>query len=456
MVQFHSFITSRSVVGFHSYWPIFLFSLYSTYLFSAITVPIVGKVAAGLLLLVGLLGLLRLKKNYYSLMMSEKWLLASFTLFSLISILSYFYWPQSREARMHLEDYLTFMMLLPLYLLLRQFRFKFNLLVRIFALVAIVLGSVSIAQFISMKYYDTTIFTFGKVFWLRPSGGVNPMRYAAISLVFVVFSLNAILVLRKKTRWLKFLLVLAACMGLAACLFTQVRGSWLAIPVLILAYCVYLYRAGRSKYLYTLLLLGVIAILGAAQTQIVQSRAQLITNNIERYQQGDGNSSVGARIGMFKAALILIKQKPVFGHGLNSYARKATEIRKKTPNMSIHVGMWANPHNEILQVLVEKGLIGLFTLLLLFAAPAYLFIKALRNPTDSNSDQQITYYAMSGLGLLIVYIVAGQSVALFEHDVFNHFFALMVLLFASQIRVISYLEENTADVSGVESLTSFQ
>jgi O-antigen ligase len=136
-------------------------------------------------------------------------------------------------------------------------------------------------------------------------------------------------------------------------------------------------------------------------------------------------------------------QNPFFGHGLNSYNPKATEIRKRTPGMSGEVGRWANPHNEILQVMVEKGVIGLITLLLLFGAPGYLFLQALSKADDSVVGQQIKFYAMSGLSLLIVYAVAGQSVALFEHDVFNHFFALMVLLFASQIRVIGYMEENS-------------
>ena len=143
---------------------------------------------------------------------------------------------------------------------------------------------------------------------------------------------------------------------------------------------------------------------------------------------------------MFEAAVILIKQNPTWGHGLNSYSRKASEIRKNTPGMDISVGMWNNPHNEILLVMVEKGVIGLVTLLLLFAAPSCLFLQALRKADDTKSGQHVKFYALCGLSLLIVYAVVGQSVALFQHDVFNHFFTLMVLMFASQIRVIGYFQ----------------
>ena len=393
-------------------------------------------------MLMGLSGLYRLKWHFYELTGAEKLLLASFALFSLVSIISFFYWSQTREARMSLEDYVTFMMLVPLYLLLRQFSFKLNWLVGLLALVAIVLGCVSIAQFIAMKYYSTSILATGRVFWGRPSGGVNPMRYGAISLVVMAFSLNAILVLRQKTLWLKLLLVVACCLGLIACLLTQVRGSWLAIPVLMLAYAVYLYRAGNPKFIFALVVGGVIVVVVAvaSQTPILKKRAQLIVSNIEMYQQGNAQTSIGARIDMFKAAGILIKRNPVFGLGLNSYSDNATEIRKSTPGMSREVGRWANPHNEILQVMVEKGVIGLITLLFLFVAPGYLFLLALGRAGDSYVGQQIKYYALCGLGLLIVYAVVGQTVALFEHDVFNHFFALMVLLFASQIRVLEYMD----------------
>ena len=182
---------------------------------------------------------------------------------------------------------------------------------------------------------------------------------------------------------------------------------------------------------------AVLLVLVASQ----QPRVQMAITSIDGYLQGDSNSALGARFDMFKAAGILIKEKPIWGHGLGSYSPKATKIRKSTPGMSPEVGKWANPHNEILQVMVEKGVIGLATLLLLFATLGYLFLHALRKANNSSSDQQIKFYAVSGLSLLAVYAVAGQSVALFEHDVFNHFFALMVLLFASQMRVIGYMEE---------------
>ncbi len=416
--------------------------IYSLYLFCALVAPDVGKAAAGCLLLLGWVGLVYSRGYLYGFALAEKWLLASFALFTIVSIISFFYWPHNRLSQMHLEDYGTFLMLIPLYLLLRRFRFNFLVLLLVFALTSILLGVISIAQYVAMKYFQTQIFVsdnYWSRMWLRPSGGVNPMRYGAVSLILAIISLNGIFFVRNKADWLKVVLVLAVVMGFVACFLAQSRSSLFAIPALAFAYGVYLYRTGHPRFLIVLAVGASLLVGGLSQ----HSRVQAIFLSIESYQQGDSNTSLGGRFDMFTAAAILIKQNPVWGHGLASYFEKGKGVRRDNPSLHPLVGTVSNPHNEILLVMVEKGIIGLFTLLCLFAAPGYLFFRALYS-----SSQAVRFYAVSGLGLLIVYSVVGQSVALFQHDVFNHFFTLMVLLFASQIRVIEYMGGRAVEKSG--------
>ncbi len=430
--------TGYSIGAMHSSWPMALLCVYSVYLFSALTVPFMGKVAAGLLLLMGLVGLYRLKASYYDLTVAEKWLLASFSLFSVVSIISFFYWPHNRLAQMHLEDYGTFLMLIPLYLLLRQFKFNFTRVIVLLALTSIVLGLVSISQYVAMWYFNVQILTSDNLYshmWFRPSGGVNPMRYGAISLVLSAIAFNGVLLLRGKSMRLRLLLPISGLLGLVACYLADSRSSFVAVPLLAFMYSVYLYKAGHPGYLKVLLVSSALLMAGLSQND----RVLVTVSSMERYQQGDAGSPLGARFDMFKAAIILIEKKPLWGYGLGGYLKGGKEVRKIYPNLDQHVGTWSNPHNEILLVMVEKGVIGLISLLLLFIAPGYLFWQALRGADDSVTGQQVKFYTMSGLSLLVVYAVAGQSVALFQHDVFNHFFTLMVLLFASQIRAIGYM-----------------
>ncbi len=425
--------------GAGSLQPLVTFTLYIVYMGCALTLPFAGKGAAGMLLLVGWVGLFWVKSGYYELTRAEKYLLGSFLVFSLVSIVSFFYWPHSRLAQMHLEDYGVFMLLVPLYMLLRQFRFNFSHVLVLLAVMAMVLGCVSISQYVAMRYFDVQVLTSDNLFskmWGRPSGGVNPMRYGAISLVLSAIAVNGVLLVRNKALWLKVLLCVSSVLGLVACYLADSRGSFAAIPVLMFMYAVYLYKEGHPRFLMGLLVISVLLIAGLSQNH----RVKVTLGNFERYQQGDAVSSLGARLDMFKAAVILIEKKPIWGYGLGGYLEGGKEVRKMYPNIDRHVGTWSNPHNEILLVMVEKGVIGLITLLFLFMAPGYLFFRVLRGTDDSVADQQARFYALSGLSLLLVYAMVGQSVALFQHDVFNHFFCLMVLLFASQIRAIEYLE----------------
>ncbi len=438
-LQSHPSFLGEPIGAMRSPWSMALLSAYSVYLLTALTIPLMGKVAAGLILLLGLAGLYRLKANYYDLTMAEKWLLASFALFSVVSIISFFYWPHSRLSQMHLEDYGTFLMLIPLYLLLRQFKFDFCCVIVILASIAIVLGCVSISQYVAMRYFNVYILTSDSMdsqSWLRPSGGVNPMRYGAISLILSAIAFNGVLFIRDKAMWLRLLLCVSSLMGLVACYLTGSRGSFVAIPLLAFMYSVYLYKAGHSRYLRVLLVSSILLMAGLSQND----RVIATVSSFERYQQGDAASSLGARFDMFKAAVILIERRPFWGYGLGGYLDGGKEVRKIYPNIDQHVGTWSNPHNEYLLVLVEKGAIGFIALLLLFVVPGYLFFQAIRKAGESAAGQQVKFFAMSGLSLLVVYAVVGQSVALFQHDVFNHFFTLMVLMFASQIRVIGYFQ----------------
>ena len=98
--------------------------------------------------------------------------------------------------------------------------------------------------------------------------------------------------------------------------------------------------------------------------------------------------------------------------------------------MNREVGMWNNPHNEILQVMVEKGVVGLATFIAILASCAYLFISAYRNNKGNNA---VAYFAFGGVIILVVYFMAGLSVALFEHNVFNQFFTIVISVFAGQV-----------------------
>ena len=398
-------------------------------------VPDLAKVFAVLLLVFGLaegVGFIKTGLNY-KLCSSECYLVWAFAGFSLVSIVSFIYWPYTKAAHYHFEDYLIFILVLPLFLVMRQVKFSLSHLIVVLAFIAIGLGCLSLFQYWHMKSQGAFVFTSGSSmaqFWLRPSGGVNPMRYAAISLIFMGLCINAALFVRNKPIVLKCLLALGVVGSSVACMLTQVRGAWLALMAILVVYIIALFYMGRKKLLLGFLVTCIMGVGVFSQQSHVQDRLDRTEQSFQRYLDGDSHTSLGARLDMFKAAWILIQERPIFGHGLNSYSEKATEIRLATPGMNREVGKWNNPHNEILQVMVEKGVIGLATFIAIFTSCAYLFISAYRNNLGNNA---VAYFAFGGLIILVVYFMAGLSVALFEHNVFNQFFTILISVFAGQV-----------------------
>ena len=412
-----------------------IFILLSLFLGLLLTIPQAAKAFAIILLLLGFYGGVVHFKERKLLVFSrpEVFFLCAFASFTVVSIISFICWPYTKAAHYHFEDYLTFLLVLPFFLLMRQIKLNLTRLIVVLAIIAISLGFLSLYQYWYMKTQGGFVFTFGSrmaEFWLRPSGAVNPMRYAAISLIFMGFSINAALFVRNKALALKFLLAGAVVCAAVACMLTQVRGAWLALVVMLCVYIFVLFYMGHKKLLLVFLLLCAVGVAVLSQQDHVKSRWDRTEQSIDRYLSGDSQSALGARLDMFKAAWVLIQERPLFGHGLNSYSDKATEIRIATPGMSHEVGMWSNPHNEILQVMVEKGLVGLATFIAIFASCAYLFISAYRRNPDNNA---VAYFAFGGLIILVVYFMAGLSVALFEHNVFNQFFTIVISVFAGQV-----------------------
>ncbi|MAA71220.1 MAG: hypothetical protein CL679_05770 [Bermanella sp.] len=427
-----------------------LFTLFSLFLASLLVVPDIAKIFAVLLLVFGIAEGVRFTKAGFKhgLCASDRYLVWAFAGFSLVSIVSFIYWPYTKAAHYHFEDYLVFILVIPLFLVMRQVKFSLSHLIVVLAVVAIGLGCLSLYQYWHMKTQGGFVFTSGSKmaqFWLRPSGGVNPMRYAAISLIFMGFAINAALFVRNKSVALKVLLALAVIGSAVACMLTQVRGSWLALMAILCIYIFMLLYMGLKKLLLGFLVVCVVGVGVVSQQSHVQDRLDRTEQSLQRYLEGDSHTSLGARLDMFKAAWILIQERPVFGHGLNSYSDKATEIRLATPGMNREVGKWNNPHNEILQVMVEKGVIGLATFIAIFASCAYLFISAYRNNKGNNA---VAYFAFGGLIILVVYFMAGLSVALFEHNVFNQFFTIMISVFAGQVYAHRDVKSDEQSVSG--------
>jgi O-antigen ligase len=418
---------------FRSSW--LLYSLLSGFMLSVAILPSVSDIFIALLLLtsIALLCFARFGGGF-RMEVSEKVIVLIFVVYALISLISFFGWPISRGAQMRLEDDLKFLFFLPLYFVFRRVDFDIRLIKGLFVFLCLLLALVAVFQYILLVFFDLNYTLHG----IRVSGGVHPMRYAVFVLISVTFTVN-IFILKKIRRGRLVLLVMLVILGLVACVLTQTRGVWLSIPFLVVLYSWCLLKKGRVKGVALFWLGAFLSIVLISKVGFVQDRVEMTHKNIQLYQKGNGHTSLGARLDMYKFSIGLIAENPVWGHGLNSFERKSKEYREQGlfgESVSNELGVRRTPHNEFVQAFIEKGVVGLLLTIFLFSLPGYVFYRAVK----SKSGDSI-FYGLCGLSMLLVFFVSGQTGTVFNHNVFTHFYIVMVLFFVSQVRVLEDKEE---------------
>lgn len=177
--------------------------------------------------------------------------------------------------------------------------------------------------------------TFGDV------GGCNEWAAFFSTYTFVLIT-TAKTITRKYGRW--FVLGLGIA-NIFVLLFTFSRGSYLAFVCGLLFY---FYKS--KKFLYIL----VFALLPLFYTfvlpTVVVERIEMSFHTTEEGEVGD--QDVSSRLIMWKQALDMIGESPVFGSGV----------------LSFHYETWNNPHNQHLNILVQGGFVGYVLFLWLFLA----------------------------------------------------------------------------------------
>jgi len=228
------------------------------------------------------------------------------------------------------------------------------------------------------------------------------------------------------------LFFLSLLLGVVALILTQTRGTWLA-GLMCIAVFVLNYVCSKKFEVRTMLVITVGLIVGLiAFTQLppVAKRVDLAISDVERYLEGDRQSSIGARLDMYITATQIIMENPIIGNGLDSYKEKALRIRHNTPGMSGDVGNQRNPHNEFLQQWLEKGVLGIISYFAIIFGVFWVFFRLY-----NSGGVEVRYYASCAMALVAVYFVVGQSGALFEHKVYNYFYCVMIMFFLAQARL---------------------
>ena len=375
--------------------------------------------APALLMLIGLgYGVHALiKKPLLNLSKVDKWLIYSYLFYFLTFVLSLCI---NGGKMRDLDTASRVIFLIPVFLLLLKRPIKTCVLSY-----AIPLGGV-IAVCIAL--YDKFILN------LNPDQNPRIMHIQGgdISMSLGIFSLIiALYAHQKKDVKLTTLSVIGGLCGIVGSLLSTARGGWVALPVLLVV-ILYIYRHSLSKRFF-LTLFGIMVATSIGISQMpnnrIMERIDVAQKDIQLYLDNhDGNTSLGARFEMWKSALEMAKEKPLFGWGIQG----ATEKRKRDTEEKIatgNIGQFTHAHNQYLDDLSKRGIVGLLALLAVLFIPLRAFMKRLNTTND-----EIKLIATLGVAHILSVMIYGLSQGFLVHNSGTIFYFFLTIVFYAAIR----------------------
>jgi len=209
----------------------------------------------------------------------------------------------------------------------------------------------------------------------------SPITFGNAALLFSVLSLATYPLIKSEIgfKLAGLAVIVAASLAAYASMLSGTRGGWISVPLLLISV---LFADKKRSLLDKLLLLllglglllAVYIAIDSVSTRIDHAWNELV--RIVEYREFTAGS-VGARLQMWWAAVLLFLDAPISGVGLGNYhAAKQILIEQGLINHDIQRFGYA--HSEVFHYLAEMGLVGILSLLVFYCSGFWLVIKGLQ------------------------------------------------------------------------------
>jgi O-antigen ligase len=209
----------------------------------------------------------------------------------------------------------------------------------------------------------------------------SPITFGNAALLFSVLSLATYPLIKSKIgfKLAGLAVILAASLAAYASLLSGTRGGWISVPLLLIS--VLFADTKRSlfgKLLLLLLGLGLLLVVYIA-IDSVSMRIDHAWNELVRmveYREFT-RGSVGLRLQMWWAAVLLFFDAPISGVGLGNY-HAAKQILIEQGIVSSDIKRFSYAHSEPFHYLAEMGLVGTVSLLVFYCSGFWLVLKRMQ------------------------------------------------------------------------------
>ncbi|MYN20050.1 glycosyl transferase family 9 [Rugamonas sp. FT107W] len=211
--------------------------------------------------------------------------------------------------------------------------------------------------------------------------------------------------------------------GLLASMLSASRGGWLALPLVMIPvarYGVQLY--GRRLLVVGAALLVLVVLALAVPATGVAGRIEQALAEIQRYLTlGDATTSVGIRLELWKASVMMFLEHPWLGVGRDQFDVALHALAAQGRLQQSPALLYSSSHNDMLNCLATGGLLDFSLLILMYVAPLRFFSRQLRSV-----DRGQRPLALAGMVVVVAFIGFGLTDVMFWLMMPKVFYVMMV------------------------------
>ena len=312
---------------------------------------------------------------------------------------------------------------------LRAFLFLSVIIFIVYSLVKfdILLYSIPLGSFISgvVALYQYYILSLESAFYnqMKIQSGDMAMSLGLFSFVIAFHLLDVNKYKQKQVA----LVILFGIFGVLASLLSFARGGWIGVPILLLI-LIFLYRHLLSKKLLLggITFLCIISVVLTVNNKFV-NRLSEAQYELKLYLSGDDKvSSIGERLDMWKIGSKAFLERPISGWSLKEldYYKKDLADKDVVTKASIS---FSHLHNQFIDELAKKGILGGIAILSIFIVPLCLFYRKV----VGQGNKRIKFISILGIIHVLSTIIYCMSQAFLAHNSGNIFYFFVLFLFYS-------------------------
>jgi len=254
------------------------------------------------------------------------------------------------------------------------------------------------------------------------------ITFGQMSLLMGVFCAYSLAWEDKPSRLHIAVMLVALSAGLLSAYVSQSRGVWATVPVFMVLAFSLLRHVPRKIKLWLVALFVVALGLISMFSGIFKERVMAVQTDLQEYASNtDVNTSLGLRLQLWKGSLVLFREHPLVGVGVENYPLALKDLAQRRI-ISEEASTYQHSHNEILFTMARLGIVGTLALLAVYFVPLGWFALNLRH-----MDPGVRTPATMGTALVLGFFVLGLADVVFLWWESFPFYAIGVALFVACI-----------------------